>query len=323
MYSYKEVLREITQSKLTCLEFLQRQHVLPTSKECPGPLYKGKRTNTCGHNMLLKSVKDRNDGYTWRCRKTHSIIDGTKKYTVSDVKVSIRAGTWLQDSNLSLDIIVELLYLWANGFTNSEIQNETKLSKKTIIEWSAYLRDVCMYICMQKSTPIGGSGIEVEIDESKFGKRKYYRGHRVDGKWVFGGRETYDKSKIFMVSVKNRKAKTLLPIISKWIKEGSIIHSDCWKPYDKLSKMGYTHVKVNHSKEFVNKETAACTNRIESEWRHAKVSLPRYGVHRGHHDSYLAQFLWNRRFHDHDKFITIIEHCNDAFKCGHFISLNI
>jgi len=31
---------------------------------------------------------------------------------------------------------------------------------------------------------IGGEGIVVEIDESKFGKRKYSRGHKVDGVWV-------------------------------------------------------------------------------------------------------------------------------------------
>lgn len=36
---------------------------------------------------------------------------------------------------------------------------------------------------------IGGPGRTVEIDESKFGKRKYHRGKRVDGVWVFGGIE--------------------------------------------------------------------------------------------------------------------------------------
>lgn len=39
---------------------------------------------------------------------------------------------------------------------------------------------------------VGGFGQVVKIDESKFGRRKYHRGHRVEGQWVFGGvqRET-------------------------------------------------------------------------------------------------------------------------------------
>ena len=44
---------------------------------------------------------------------------------------------------------------------------------------------------IEDSQCIGGNGIEVEIDESKFGKRKYYRGHRVEDQWVFGGREVW------------------------------------------------------------------------------------------------------------------------------------
>ena len=80
---------------------------------------------------------------------------------------------------------------------------------------------------------------------------KYYRGHKVDGQWVFGGREKYNKSKIVMAPVNKRDVKTLLPIIAKWIAKGSIIHSDCWKAYNQLENMGYQHVTVNHSKQFL------------------------------------------------------------------------
>ena len=37
---------------------------------------------------------------------------------------------------------------------------------------------------LPQNVSIGGPGIIVEIDESKFGKRMYYRGHRVNGAWV-------------------------------------------------------------------------------------------------------------------------------------------
>ena len=51
-----------------------------------------------------------------------------------------------------------------------------------------------------------------------------------------------------MIPVHNRKQETLQPFTKKWIKPGTIIHSDCWKSYNKLSKLGYTHVTVNHYK---------------------------------------------------------------------------
>ena len=59
--------------------------------------------------------------------------------------------------------------------------------------------------------------------------------------------------------------------------------------------MGYKHVTVNHSKEFINPKNDACTNRIESDWRHAKVPMPRYGVHKGLHLGYLAEFMWMKK----------------------------
>ena len=164
-----------------------------------------------------------------------------------------------------------------------------------------------------KSSSIGGNSIEVEIDESKFGKHKYHRGHRVEGQWIFGGRQKYNKHKIFMILVHNRKESTLIPIIKKWIKPGSIIDTDCWKAYSKLSKLGYTHVTVNHSKEFVNKSSAACTYSIESDWRHAKLQMPSYGTHIGDHAGYLAEFMWRCKYSDIDKFNQLITDINDNF----------
>ena len=84
------------------------------------------------------------------------------------------------------------------------------------------------HIVLCISEPMGGPGVEVEINESKFGKRKCRRGWQVEGRWVFRCKEKNDKSKTFMVPEDNRKKKALIPTIQKYIKPGSIIHSDCW-----------------------------------------------------------------------------------------------
>ena len=44
----------------------------------------------------------------------------------------------------------------------------------------------------------------MEIDE-----RKYHRGHRVEGQWIFGGIER-DSSNVFFVVVEDRSEKTLV-----------------------------------------------------------------------------------------------------------------
>lgn len=123
---------------------------------------------------------------------------------------------------------------------------------------------------------LGGPNKVVEIDESKFGKRKYHRGHHVEGQWVFGGYER-GTGRVFMVAVEDCKAETLVPLIERCIAPGTTIISDCWKSYDLLDQQGFEHLKVNHSVTFKDPETGAHTNSIESSWRHAKMAQPAYG----------------------------------------------
>ena len=64
----------------------------------------------------------------------------------------------------------------------------------------------------------------------------------------------------------------------------------------------------------MNAETAACTNCIESEWQHAKISMPQYGIHKGLHAGYLAEFMWCRCYYKSDKFLQLISDVNSGYE---------
>lgn len=61
---------------------------------------------------------------------------------------------------------------------------------------------------MDRSEKLGGPTHIVEIDEAKFGKRKYNRGRVIEGQWDFGSFERETKN-IFLVPVERRNAETL------------------------------------------------------------------------------------------------------------------
>ncbi len=268
--------------------------------------------------MKLSKASDRKDGLVFRCRKKHTTFseDRSKVFITDNITKTIRSSSWLSESNLSLQELAMVTYMWSQKTKLKKMSHELSIGKKTLGEWASFFRETCECIMIKQSEKIGGPKIDVELDESKVGKRKYHRGHKVDGQWIFGGREKHDKSKVFMEAVENRKAKTLLPIVDKYVEKGSKIHTDEWKAYIGLDKMGYEHITVNHSKMFKNPVNGACTNGIECDWRHMKDSLPEYGVKKGRHQGYLAEFLWRRKHHGKDLFLQIIKDANSLYANG-------
>jgi len=187
------------------------------------------------------------------------------------------------------------------------VLHELGISRQTIVDWYNFCREVCCTILEDCSGKIGGVGHIVEIDESKFGKRKYHRGKRVDGVWVFGGIDRETKA-CFFSCVEDRKADTLVKLIKDNILPGTTIISDCWKGYSSLKDQGYQHLTVNHSKEFLNPENGACTNKIESTWRALKSFLPPNGTTKNLYDSYFSQYCIRKKFlvESTDPFLTFL-----------------
>ena len=163
---------------------------------------------------------------------------------------------------------------------------------------------------------IGGEGLHVEIDESLFVRRKYNVGHAVNQQWVFGGicRETHE---CFMFAVPDRSSETLLEIIASSIKSKTTIISDEWRGYrgiENIPERDYRHLTVNHSVNYVDPKSGACTNTIESMWGKAKVRNKRHwGTSSNMIESYLFEFMWRMRFGGDDPFLSIIRDINEVF----------
>ena len=117
----------------------------------------------------------------------------------------------------------------------------------------------------------------MQIDESVFTRRKYNRGRMIREQWVFGGIDTQTKAG-FMVPVDRRDAATLLPIIQQFILPGTTFVSDLWGAYNTVGNLGYAHLTVNHSVNFVDPLTFAHTTSANL--------LP----------SYLQEFMWRQIF---------------------------
>ena len=59
-------------------------------------------------------------------------------------------------------------------------------SIETVSDYKNYCYELCYQVVCDESLPqIGGPG-KVEIDKSKFGKRKSHKGNDIEGQWVFG-----------------------------------------------------------------------------------------------------------------------------------------
>ena len=81
-----------------------------------------------------------------------------------------------------------------------------------------------------------GQPIVVEIDESYFFRRKFHRGRRVTGLWVFAAIQR-DSDQCMMDVVPDRTAQTLVPLIQQWCLPGTHIISDGWAAYSNLSQL--------------------------------------------------------------------------------------
>jgi len=221
---------------------------------------------------------------------------------------SIFRESFCQNANLPKNEIFHCLWLW--------LCKVKIITATTMLGWKAESTAKCYRLFRQMVSQMidnqewdegiqlggiddDGKRIIVEVDESKFGKRKYNRGRRVTANWVIGMVERTPQRRCAMVVVHKRDAGVCTEIIQKCVKPGSIIHSDSWGGYNPLNKMGkdYKHYKLNHSKEFVKKhdDGHVChAQTIEGTWSGAKKEIPVQKRNGADLQDCLFEFMWRR-----------------------------
>ena len=270
------LLSTVLATEDACLKWMRAQGLLPTTMMC----------EKCGKKMILiEGRSGHREGYFMcsTCKKQRSI----------------RYGTIFARSHLQLHTLMHAFLRWYLNDPNKTIQTEVQITGKTVVKLKQLLNLLATHILEKKSVMIGGPTRVVEIDEALLHRRKYNRGRGKDPGWVLGGIERPIQSdetpRLFLVLCPNRKKETLIPLIQKWVRPGTILVTDSFKSYRGLSKFGYHHYVVNHKRNFVAPKTLAHTQRIEGEWRHVRrQALPMVGCRMEDVGFFLSAYLYRR-----------------------------
>ena len=77
-----------------------------------------------GKLTLKKDTSHGKDGYIWRCTKKEC-----------GYKISVRAGSWFENSNLSLQQVVKLTYYWVYKARQDRVRCKLKINcEETLVD---------------------------------------------------------------------------------------------------------------------------------------------------------------------------------------------
>lgn len=309
MWSLPKVVRELGTID-QCLKFAEENNMVQRQKMC--------RT----HRTPMRLSKTNKSFGAWVCTKGQCKQKG---------KICRNTGTFFENGKIDIRHVFYLIYAFAHKWTFDSARNEDPLkeekqqclSTSTLSDWYNYCRECVVIYQLERNEyvgKIGGPGRTVQIDESKFGKRKFNRGRHIEGHWVLGMIEDGSEDLRLEVCPDNvRSAEVLVPLIKKHVEEGTTIHTDCWRAYDCLAENGYIHKKVNHSdpdNPFVSSD-GTHTQRIESQWRAVKRYFKKDNYNNTENfTNSIIEYLWRRNVtkNKKDPFIETINAINYVYK---------
>jgi len=205
--------------------------------------------------------------------------------------------------------LMHCMWLWLNKVRSSTAAIMLQWDAMTAARWHRMFRQMVAQMIDNTAEGEGiklgghdenGEPIIVEVDESKFARRKCNGGRRVAGDWVVGMHERTRQRKCAMVVVNKRDAPVCIATIKKCTLPGSVVHSDMWGGCNPIKRVGYNcqHRRLNHSKEFVNYadghggKTHAQTT--EGTWGTQKQSIQLHKRNGPDLQDCLFEFMWRR-----------------------------
>lgn len=182
-------------------------------------------------------------------------------------RTSLLKGTIFEASQTPLRLWYHALYLMATnkaGTSAKQIERELGVTYKTAWRMLNQIRTL-----MVSTTPLTGV---VEVDETfmhpnpfkrSSARMKYGIDARRKGDVVLGIAERGGGVRVF--SVPSTGARSLLPIITDTVEDGSTVHTDGYRGYATLKDKGYTHKTTDHGKyQFYTPDSS--TQNIENFW---------------------------------------------------------
>ena len=216
-------------------------------------------------------------------------------------RLSLSSYAFFAGTRLRFNEVLLLAKLWLDKVSVDSAISFTGHSQHTVVSFWRHFRQLVASTLDEDDSTIGGHNITVQVDESKLGRRKYNRGHRVEGVWVIVGVELTEQRRVFIVPVENRDSNTIREIVNLYVLPGSIIQTDCWKGYQWLDKdTDSIHQTVNHSVEFKNSETGVHTNVVEGTNSAIKRRISVRSRVKNGINGHLDEFIWRRKHENED-----------------------
>jgi transposase-like protein len=213
-------------------------------------------------------------------------------------KISIYSESFFAKSTIPCNDLLRIAYKWLCGQRYSDILAQTGHSSCTVSWIIRFCWELVTRNLLEEDNILGGDGIVVEVDKSKFGKLKYGRGHLIKGAWVLWGVDKTLDCRMFLKVVPNRSKVTLMEILRKHIAAGSVVHTDLWKGYKNMERhLDVTHGIVNHSQCFKVLVTNVHTNTIKGTWSGVKWKIAPRNQTEELIDDHLFEFVWKRQNH--------------------------